>query len=127
MGVRLTSARQAILDELKEAQRHLTALDIHQRLQDRLPSLNLSTVYRSLDYLVENHLISISDMGLGSPVYERVDKGIHHHLVCQKCGRVIELSHETVAPFFQSIAVDLDFKIRTNHLVLYGVCQECQG
>ena len=126
MDVRLTSARQAILDELEGAQTHLTALQLHQELQDRLPSLNLSTVYRNLEYLVEKQLISVSDMGLGSPVYERVDKDIHHHLVCQNCDQVVELSHKAVAPFFQTLAKEFNFSVKTNHLVLYGTCQDCQ-
>lgn len=125
MKVRLTTARQSILEELQEAQAHLTALEIHENLKARLPSLNLSTVYRNLDYLVERRLISVSDMGMGSPVYERIGGDIHHHLVCQQCHQVINLSHDQVAPFFQGLTEQFGFDVHTNHLVLYGLCRDC--
>ena len=79
---RLTSARKAILEELESSHTHLTANQLHEQLQQRLPSLNISTVYRSLEYLVEAGLITISDMGLGSPVYEVINEDPHHYLVC---------------------------------------------
>jgi Fe2+ or Zn2+ uptake regulation protein len=61
MKARMTSARQAIFDELNKSHQHLKANEIHERLRERLPSLNLSTVYRSLDYLVEHGVISVSE------------------------------------------------------------------
>lgn len=125
MKVRLTTARQSILEELQKAQAHLTAREIHDSLQTRLPSLNLSTVYRNLVYLVEHRLISVSDMGVGSPVYELIGGDIHHHLVCQQCHQVINLGHDQVAPFFEDLAKQHGFEVHTNHLVLYGFCREC--
>ena len=126
MEIKMTSARQFTLDELQNADTHLTAIQIHEKLKDKLPSLNLSTVYRTLDYLVEKLLISVSDIGLGSPVYEPVSAEIHHHLVCLKCHRIMDLEHEAVADFFEKIKNEMDFKILTNHLVLYGHCTSCQ-
>lgn len=125
MSIRLTSARQAILDQLEHEKTHLTAIQIHDKLQVRLPSLNLSTVYRSLDYLVENRLVSVSDMGLGSPVYELVSDENHHHLVCLSCQSILHLEPELVSPFFEKVQQLKGFNVRTNHLVLFGYCQAC--
>ena len=110
MEIKMTSARRFILDELQNADAHLTAIQIHEKLKDKLPSLNLSTVYRTLDYLVEKLLISVSDIGLGSPVYEPVSAEIHHHLVCMKCNRIMDLEHEAVADFFEKIMLNEDRK-----------------
>ena len=96
MSIRLTSARKAILDHLAETQNHLTASQIHEALKERLPSLNLSTVYRSLDYLVEKRLVSVADIGQGSPVYEIVGEKKHHHLVCLNCGHTIQIENDVV-------------------------------
>ena len=67
-GIKLTSARKAILQKLQETGLHQTAAEIHESLVERLPSLNLSTVYRSLDYLITHRLVSVADIGQGSPV-----------------------------------------------------------
>lgn len=123
--INLTSARKAILEALQDSERHKTAVEIHKELVDRLPSLNLSTVYRSLDYLVEHNLISVSDIGAGSPVYEKVADKPHHHLVCLNCDQLFNLDHSLVEPFFEKLKKNLDFRVQTNHLVLYGICEGC--
>jgi Fur family ferric uptake transcriptional regulator len=122
----LTTARKAILEILETNGEHLTPAEIHQQLTERLPSLNLSTVYRSLDYLVEHELISVADIGTGSPVYERLSDTPHHHLVCLRCNHILKLEHEIVDPFFDVLKEEKDFAIQTNHLVLYGYCGHCQ-
>ena len=124
--IHLTSARKAVLETLEDTGTHLTAAHIHEQLTDRLPSLNLSTVYRSLDYLVEHELISVSDIGVGSPVYELLTDTPHHHLVCLNCGRILQVDHQLVAPFFETLRQEKTFTVQTNHLVLYGLCADCQ-
>ena len=126
MTVRMTSARKAILEELESSKAHLTINQIHERLSGRLPSLNVSTVYRSLYFLSQNGLISISDMGVGTPVYEIMKEETHHHLVCSSCKQVIELENDLVAPFFEQIEKEKKTKVITNHLVVFGICLECK-
>jgi Fur family ferric uptake transcriptional regulator len=126
-NVRLTSARAAILEILDSEQTHLAATQIHESLQERLPSLNISTVYRSLDYLVEHSLVSVTDMGTGTPVYEKLDANPHHHLVCLNCKEFFHLEHNLVTPFFETLEQELSFEVQTNHLVLYGICKHCQS
>jgi Fur family ferric uptake transcriptional regulator len=124
--IRLTSARKAILDELENYQTHLTANQIHENLVERLPSINLSTVYRSLEYLVDHDLVSISDMGVGSPVYERKQDEPHHHLVCLNCKSISDLSDEIVQPFFNQVEHKYHMELRTSHLILFGICEHCK-
>jgi len=124
--IKLTSARKLILDYLEHTGKHLSAKQIHAEMLGRLPSLNLTTVYCSLDYLVEHNLISVADIGTGSPVYERVAEIPHHHLVCLNCQKIEELEHELVEPFFSLVQEQKGFRIITNHLVLYGTCLDCQ-
>lgn len=124
--IKLTSARKAILDHLEHIQDHATAKQIHAALKDRLPSLNLTTVYRSLEYLVEHKLISVADIGIGSPVYEKINKTPHHHLVCLNCSTIIKIKHDPVEAFFNLLKQEHKFKVQTNHLVLYGTCLGCQ-
>ena len=123
---KLTSARKAILEHLEHTHDHLTAKQIHAALKDRLPSLNLTTVYRSLEYLVNHKLISVADIGIGSPVYERIQEIPHHHLVCLNCHHIIQVEHEPIKTFFNLLEEKHKFNVLTNHLVLYGTCLDCQ-
>jgi Fur family ferric uptake transcriptional regulator len=124
--MRSSSVDFYILDTLKKERSHLTSHEVFSRIQGQLPAVNPSTVYRALDRLVKAGKISVSDMGTGSEVYESVGSAPHHHLVCQNCGRIITLSHEEVDGFFHQLEKDKHFKIVTNHLVLFGICDDCQ-
>jgi Fur family ferric uptake transcriptional regulator len=124
--MRASSVDQVIIQTLSKEHAHLTSLQIYDEIRHQLPAVNQSTVYRSLERLVSQGLVSVSDMGTGSAVYETVTDGIHHHLVCQKCGNVKTISHEDVAEFFSNIQQEFQFKVITNHLILFGICEECQ-
>ena len=120
-----SSVDQAILEVLAQENTHLTSHEVFEHIRTRLPAVNPSTVYRSLERLTNNGLISTSDMGIGAAVYEAVRDDIHHHLVCRKCGKITTLSDEDVRRFFGSIEESNHFKITTNHLVLFGYCAGC--
>lgn len=124
--MRASSVDQIILDILSQKQAHLTSLQLFMEIRERLPAVNQSTVYRSLDRLVNRGKVSVSDMGTGSAVYELLADGQHHHLVCQKCGKVLTIGNEEVNEFFSVIERNNHFDIVTNHLILFGVCEECQ-
>lgn len=123
--MRASSVNSAILDVLSNDQTHLTAHQVYEAIIERLPAVNSSTVYRSLERLVKNGDLSVSDMGTGALVYERVCLHNHHHLVCQKCGTVLTISDQDVAAFFNQLEKQHGFEIATNHLVLFGTCPVC--
>ena len=125
--MRSSSVDQAILDALSREHSHLTSHEVYAHIRERLPAVNPSTVYRSLERLVDSGRLSVSDMGTGAAVYELVGGDRHHHLVCQKCGRVITLSDAQVQAFFRTLERDQGFQITTNHLVLFGLCDKHGG
>lgn len=127
MSKRLTSARAIILDTINTDHKHWTVQEVYDAVKPNLPSLNLSTVYRALDYLSSEGLISVSDLGAGTPVYESIQDNPHHHMVCLGCEAVFELSHEDVDEFFTKISRKNEFEVCTNHLILFGTCTGCQG
>ena len=124
--MRASSVDQIILDTLSKEHVHLTSLQVYEEIRDRLPAVNPSTVYRSLERLVNYGKVSVSDMGTGSAVYELVTDGMHHHLVCQKCGKVITIEHDQIGQFFGEIEKVHRFHVTTNHLILFGTCENCE-
>ncbi len=101
--MRTSSVDLIIVELLSKEHAHLNSLQIFHELRKRLPAINQSTVYRSLDRLVGQKKISVSDMGTGSAVYELISNHLHHHLVCQNCGKILTIDHQDVANFFSSI------------------------
>ena len=125
--MRASSVNQIIIETLSRQQAHLTSHQVYEEIRQRLPAVNPSTVYRALERLVQDGQVSVSDMGTGSAVYELLANGLHHHLVCQKCGQITTISHAEVEDFFASIRDKNHFQVVTNHLILYGVCAACQA
>ncbi len=88
-GRRLTRQRQAIWEALvAEPDRHSSAEEIVAHVRGRLPAVNPSTVYRTLDVLVAEGLLLRTDLGADRAFYEPAREHPHHHLVCEQCGRV---------------------------------------
>lgn len=124
--MKTSSVDQIIIELLNQNKHHWTSQQVFEQIKPRLPAVNQSTVYRSLERLVNLGKVSVSDIGTGSLVYELVGSGLHHHLVCQSCHQIINLSNIEVAEFFGKIEDESHYQIITNHLILYGICPECQ-
>jgi len=126
MIMRSSSITNAILALLKGQHTHLTAAEIYDALHTNYTAINRSTVYRALKRLVDAGEVSISDIGKDSQVYELFTGVPHHHLVCQSCNRIFMLEDGIVGDFFQGVESAKGFKVVTNHLILYGICDQCR-
>jgi Fur family transcriptional regulator, ferric uptake regulator len=124
--MRTSSVDHIILETLEHNHAHLTAQQIYERICERLPAVNQSTVYRALERMANAGKVSVSDIGLGAAVYEVVGGERHHHLVCQNCGQALTIGDEIVSSFFRQLEAENHFQMLTNHLVLFGYCQKCQ-
>lgn len=123
-GFRLTPQRKLILDAVCEGGGHTSFDEIYARVQAKAPTINQATVYRTLDFMCQMQLVVAANIG-GCQVYEIASLPPHHHLVCRACGRIESLDHETVTGLFAQIERERQFKVDMNHLVLFGLCQEC--
>jgi Fur family transcriptional regulator, ferric uptake regulator len=124
--MKTSSVDQLILGFAAQEKNHFTPQEIFENLKSFLPAVNQSTVYRSLERLVKTGKVSVSDLGTGSLVYELVGEGLHHHLICQNCHQIILLPHDDVDKFFKHIEQESRYQVITNHLILYGICEECR-
>ena len=136
-GYRLTVPREAILDVLNKTSKHLSAEDIYLVVHRIYPAIGLTTIYRTLDLLVQMGIVFKFDFGDGRARYELAEgpKGSHHHhhLICTTCNRVIDYTDfiDEEAKLLQGTEKGLskkyNFKI-INHLIqFYGICDKCSG
>lgn len=135
VGHRMTSSREAILKILTQAVEHLSAEDIYLKVHAKKPSIGLTTVYRTLELLVNIGMVAKFNFGDGRARFELLQgpKSVkyHHHIICTGCSRIIEYSDfmseelailETIQ---QKLSKKYDFLI-SNHLVKYsGLCATC--
>jgi Fur family ferric uptake transcriptional regulator len=126
--MRASSVTNEILDILKKEHDHLTEVEIYEAVKAKFTAVNHSTVYRALRRLVDEGLVSITDIGRGAQVFEYCEgeEHQHHHLVCQSCGKIINLTDGSVEELFGKIEENHHFKVITKHLALFGYCQACQ-
>ena len=135
-GYRLTVPRQAIVDVLTNTSKHLSAEDVYIAVHKAYPHIGLTTVYRTLELLVQMGLVLKFDFGDGRARYELSEgpKGErhHHHLVCTDCGRAIDYTDfideevELLKQTEAGLSKKYNFKI-TNHLLqFYGLCSDCK-
>ena len=124
-GFRVTPQRRLILDSVCDGGGHTTPEEIYQRVRAKAPLVNRATVYRTLDFLCEMRLIVAMRWG-GRTYYEIAGETPHHHLICRSCDRVEQIDHPTLKALFHRIERDQNFTIDMDHVVLFGLCQDCR-
>ncbi len=124
-GMRMTPQRQLVLDALLELE-HATPEQVHQRVQLRTPTVNITTIYRTLELLESLAIVRHTHLGHGAPTYS-VHEHRHVHLVCHHCGNVIEAPCEVMNELRGTLRSRYGFALDASHLALSGICRNCSG
>ena len=118
----VTSQREQVAEVVLEAGGHLSVEDIEQQLRQRGLRIGKATVYRTLDILAKSGMISERDFGEGFRRYERVPGHPHHeHLICVRCGKVVEFTNERLERLKSLIAEEYGFQHHHHRLDIYGL------
>lgn len=123
-GLRVTTARRAVLAALLEADGHLRAEDLAAVVQERHPDIHLSTVYRALEVFEEVGVVTHVHLGHGPSTYHLSDE-LHHHAVCEVCGAVVELPDDVLDAVAARVRSDFGFEVDARHFALAGRCAAC--
>lgn len=126
-GYRLTPQRMMVVSILYDSPDHVTAEDIHARMVEHYPYVDISTVYRTLQLLKKLHIVSETDLGGGSVRFELTRQDRHHHMVCRSCGRTFALDDELVEPLRARIDERYGFQADMDHFAVFGVCKDCRA
>ncbi len=125
-GLKLTPQRRLIANIIHDAEAHLTAEDIIAHVQSKMPGVNKSTIYRTLELLEETGCVYKSESGDHS-IYHHAEEGHHHHLVCRKCGKTAECNENLFLPVEKSLADKYGFRASFKHMVIDGRCETCRN
>ena len=125
-GYRLTPQRAMILSAIENSTHHISAEEIYAQVADKYPQVNISTVYRTLELLKRLGLIYQTDLGEGRVRYHPADTGHHHHLVCQKCGSVIDIDESALSHIKDILLREHNFSAELRHVAIFGLCKNCR-
>ena len=125
-GLRITVARRAVCQVLAEAHDdHLTASDLHQKVESLTGSrVDPSTIYRTIDVLENSGHLRHVHFGHGPGVIHLIDQGEHHHVVCENCGRTVDLALGELKSL-ESMLAKYGFSMGSVHFAIVAQCQSC--
>ena len=125
-GYRVTAQRTILLETIAHKGGHLSIQDVFQDARERLPGLNLATVYRTVESLRDAGLIDWYAPGSEPMQFALRDHdNPHGHLVCRQCGKVSHLDLDLVGAFENNVRDACGFEIDGSHLTLQGLCEVC--
>ncbi|WP_200810883.1 ferric iron uptake transcriptional regulator [Pseudogulbenkiania subflava] len=128
IGLKATGPRLKILDLFETSEsRHLSAEDVYRRLIAENIDVGLATIYRVLTQFEQAGILVRHHFETGKAVYELNEGGHHDHMVCVKCGKVVEFFDPEIEALQDRIAEQHGFHIVDHALYMYGECPDCAG
>ena len=127
-GLKFTAQREAILRTLYDHPDHFTPENLYFLVKERYPQLNtgITTIYRTLNLLEDNRLATSISFGTQGKKFELGTKPHHDHLICIKCGKIVEFEDTQIEYLQNEVAKKYEFKLTDHLMQLYGLCKECQ-
>jgi Fur family ferric uptake transcriptional regulator len=123
-GLRMTPQRRAIVSEVMRTKGHISPAAIARTIEEEMPGVNPSTVYRTLSLLEEVGVLQHSHLESGAE-YHKAEEAQHVHLTCHRCGRDDELSIGEAERLGQLINRHHGFEADLTHFAITGLCADC--
>ncbi len=124
-GYRVTPQRQLVLEAINRLD-HATPEHICAEVQQTAPSVNISTIYRTLELLEQLGLVTHTHLGHGASTYHLAAQADHVHLVCRDCGKITEVGPEIVRELVAALDREHGFETDVGHLTVFGRCTSCR-
>ncbi len=126
-GYRRGGARHAILELLDEQSCALSAVEIQEQLASRRRDVSRASIYRVMEELEAIGLVQRVEVGRGVVRYEpaRHGPGHHHHLVCDRCGRISPFTDEGLERAIRRVSDALPLQVSEHEVVIRGACELC--
>lgn len=126
-GLKGTKPRLAVLHILEEESRPMDVSEIISGLKEHNVNADQATVYRIVDSFFKKGLVHRLDFQEGKFRYEKKSDTEHHHLICESCGKIEDISDCRIDEFQESISVRKGFLIIRHSLEFFGLCMNCQS
>ncbi len=125
-----TKQREIIFNEFfdNDPGKHMTVEELYENIKKRHHKIGFATVYRTLKLFKESGIASERNFGDGKARYEpiRVVEEHHHHIICTKCGGVVEFANDEIEACLTQIAKLNGYDVIRHKLEVYGYCSSCK-
>ncbi|MBI2954610.1 MAG: transcriptional repressor [Chloroflexi bacterium] len=125
-GHRITDQRRVIMDVVVAQKGQFTANDVLVAVQSQTPSIGRATVFRTLELLARNGLLSRMHENDSCHGYVLCDTSHHHHLLCSRCGLVVNVPDCDLTEQTYALSRATRFRIDGHRLEYFGLCSACQ-
>lgn len=126
-GLKSTRQRDLIIDTFFGLDGHLSVEDVWAKVRALDQRVSVATVYRTMKLLHESGLAHARNFGDGQTRYEpAVGREHHDHLICTRCGTIIEFENDQIERLQDAVARRHGFKVTSHKMELYGLCKSCQ-
>lgn len=131
-GHRLTPQRAAILRALMEHAGHPTVEELHRQLLRDFPTMSLATVYKTMAFLKDQGEVLELGFGEAGCRYDGRRPEPHPHLVCTRCGAVLDpgpdamRQDDALRDLISDLASRSGFSLTHHRLDLFGLCSACR-
>ena len=115
-----------VLAELMGEPDDVTAQELHTRLRRGGRGAGLATVYRTLSLLADEGLVDTISHRPGELCYRWCGDEHHHHLVCSRCHRVVELAECELGTWLDRVSAAHGFIATAHRLEVAGLCGTCR-
>lgn len=124
----LTRQRARVAEVVFTAEDHPSVEAIRRELDRRGEPVGLATIYRTLEMLAKGGFVAAHDFGDGRRRFEPTPERAHHeHLVCRRCGRVVEFVNERIERMMRMVADEHRFLYERHRAEIHGLCSDCRG
>ena len=120
-AIKVTPQRLEVLRYLDQHRTHPTVEHIYAALKTKHPSLSKTTIYNNLETLKKNHLVTVLSISGSESRYD-LSKDLHHHFLCTRCGRIIDI--DMTCPNMDKI-ISGGHHIDEVHGYFKGICSTC--
>ncbi len=127
---KFTKQRELIFDVLKNSpQKHLTPEELFSIVHQDHKQVGIATIYRTLNIFEELGIVNKQEFTDQAYTYELIDpESDHHdHIICTKCGKILEDEFLSVDSVKESLKNQYDFNLNYYSLRIYGICSDCQN
>ncbi len=125
-SLKATPARLGVLELLEASEKPLDVATMIAYLEEKNISADHATVFRIINLFTEKGLTKQIQFNEGKFRYELNNKTDHHHLVCEKCGDIEDISDCNINALEKEIEKKKHFKVNSHSLEFYGICKNCQ-